>query len=56
MRYVYIIRCKVSFEDGSQSDFEYNYRVYSSLRKAIDLLEFHKELWIAQFYMSGYDV
>ena len=56
MRYVYVIRCKVKFEDGSQSDFEYNYRVYSSLRKAIDLLEFYNELYIAQFNMAGYDV
>lgn len=56
MRYVYVIRCKVRFEDGSQLDFGYNYRVYSSLRKAIDLLSFYKEIYTTQFNMAGYDV
>ena len=56
MRYVYVIRCKDKFEDGSHSDLEYVYRVYSSLRKAIDLLELYKELWTAEFLRCGYDV
>lgn len=56
MRYVYVIRCKVKFEDSSQSDFEYTYRVYSSLRKAIDFLSFYKEMYITKFNMAGYDV
>ena len=56
MRYVYIIRCEVKFSDGSQSDFGYNYRVYSSLRKAIDLLELYKEIYTTKFVMAGYDI
>ncbi len=56
MRCVYIIRCAVKFSDGSQSDFEYVYRVYSSLRKAIDLLESYKEMYTTKFVMAGYDI
>lgn len=56
MRYVYVIRYRVSYEDGSQPDFEYNYRVYSSLRKAIDLLELYKEIYTTKFVMAGYDI
>lgn len=56
MRYVYVIRCKEKFEDGSESDFEWNYRVYSSLRKAIDLLELYKEIYTTKFVMAGYDI
>lgn len=56
MRYVYIIRCEVKFSDGSQSDLCYNYRVYSSLRKAIDLLELYKEIYTTKFVMAGYDI
>lgn len=56
MRYVYIIRCAVKFSDGSQSDVEYVYRVYSSLRKAIDLLELYKEIYTTKFVMAGYDI
>ena len=55
-RYVYVIRCEVKFEDGSQSDFGYIYRVYSSLRKAIDLLELYKEIFTTKFVMAGYDI
>lgn len=56
MRYVYVVRCEVKFEDGSQSDFGYNYRVYSSLRKALDCLEFYKEIYTTRFVMAGYDI
>ena len=56
MRYVYVIRCWVRFEDGSQSDLCYNYRVYSSLRKAIDLLELYKEINTAELLNAGYDI
>ena len=56
MRYVYVIRYRVSYEDGSQPDLEYNYRVYSSLRKAIDLLELYKEIYTTKFVMAGYDI
>lgn len=56
MRYVYVIRCEVKFEDGSQSNFGYNYRVYSSLRKALDCLEFYKEIYTTKFVMAGYDI
>lgn len=56
MRYVYIIRCEVKFKDGSQSDFGYNYRVYSSLRKALDCLELYKEIYTTKFVMAGYDI
>ena len=56
MRYVYVIRCEEKFEDGSKSDFEWNYRVYSSLRKAIDLLELYKEIFTTKFVMAGYDI
>lgn len=56
MRYVYVIRCEVKFEDGSQSDFGYNYRVYSSLRKALDCLELYKELYTAELLSFGYDI
>ena len=56
MRYVYVVRCGVKFEDGSQSDFEYVYRVYSSLRKALDLLELYKEIYTTKFVMAGYDI
>ena len=56
MRYVYVIRCKEKFEDGSHSDLEYVYRVYSSLRKAIDLLELYKEIYTTKFVMAGYDI
>ena len=56
MRYVYVIRCEVKFSDGSQSDLCYNYRVYSSLRKAIDLLELYKEIYTTKFVMAGYDI
>lgn len=56
MRYVYVIRYRVNYEDGSQSDLEYNYRVYSSLRKAIDLLELYKEIYTTKFVMAGYDI
>lgn len=56
MRYVYVVRCEVKFSDGSQSDLCYNYRVYSSLRKAIDLLELYKEIYTAKFIMAGYDI
>lgn len=56
MRYVYIIRCEVKFKDGSQSDFGYNYRVYSSLRKALDCLELYKEIYTAEFLSAGYDI
>ena len=45
IRYVYVVRYRVSYEDGSQSDFCGTYRVYSSLRKAIDLLELYKEIY-----------
>ena len=56
MRYVYVIRCGVKFEDGSQSDFEYIYRVYSSLRKALDCLELYKEIYTAELLNAGYDI
>lgn len=56
MRYVYVIRCEVKFEDGSQSDFGYIYRVYSSLRKALDCLELYKEIYTAELLSSGYDI
>lgn len=56
MRYVYIIRCEVKFSDGSQSDLCYNYRVYSSLRKALDCLELYKEIYTAELLSSGYDI
>ena len=56
MRYVYVIRREVKFEDGSKSDFGYIYRVYSSLRKAIDLLELYKEIYTAELLNAGYDV
>lgn len=56
MRYVYVIRCMVKFKDGSQSDLVFNYRVYSSLRKALDFLEFYKVLWTDEFLRCGYDV
>lgn len=56
MRYVYVIRCEVNFEDGSQSDFGYTYRVYSSLRKAIDFLELYKEIYTAELLNTGYDI
>lgn len=56
MRYVYVIRCEVKFKDGSQSDFGYNYRVYSSLRKALDWLELYKEIYTAELLNAGYDV
>lgn len=56
MRYVYVVRCEVKFSDGSQSDLCYNYRVYSSLRKAIDLLELYKEIYTTKFVMAGYDI
>lgn len=56
MRYVYIIRCEVKFSDGSQSDFGYNYRVYSSLRKAIDCLELYREIYTAELLNAGYDI
>lgn len=56
MRYVYVIRLDVRFDDGSQEDVEYNYRVYSSLRKAIDCLELYKEIYTAELLNAGYDV
>ena len=56
MRYVYIIRCTVKFEDGSKADAEYIYRVYSSLRKALDCLELYKEIFTTKFVMAGYDI
>ena len=56
LSYVYVIRLEVKFEDGSQSDFGYNYRVYSSLRKAIDFLELYKEIYTTKFVMAGYDI
>ena len=56
MRYVYVIRCTVKFSDGSKPDAEYIYRVYSSLRKAIDLLELYKEIFTTKFVMAGYDI
>ena len=56
IRYVYVIRYRVSYEAGSQSDFCGTYRVYSSLRKAIDLLELYKEIYTTKFVMAGYDI
>ena len=56
MRYVYVIRCTVKFEDGSKADAEYIYRVYSSLRKALDCLELYKEIFTTKFVMAGYDI
>lgn len=56
MRYVYVIRCEEKFKDGSQSDFGYNYRVFSSLHKAIDLLELYNEIFTTKFVMAGYDI
>ena len=56
MRYVYVIRCEVKFEDGSQPDFGYIYRVYSSLRKALDCLELYKQIYTAELLSSGYDI
>ena len=56
MRYVYVIRCEVKFKDGSQSDFGYIYRVYSSLRKALDCLECYKEIYTAELLNAGYDI
>lgn len=55
-RYVYVIRCEVNFKDGSQSDFGYNYRVYSSLRKALDCLKLYKEIYTAELLSAGYDI
>lgn len=55
-KYVYVIRLNVRFDDSSQSDVEYNYRVYSSLRKAIDCLELYKEIYTAELLNAGYDV
>ena len=56
MRYVYVIRCTVKFSDGSKADAEYIYRVYTSLRKAIDLLELYKEIYTAELLSAGYDI
>jgi hypothetical protein len=56
MRYVYVIRCNVRFEDYSSEDFEYVWRVYSSLRKAFDCLELYKEIHTAELLNAGYDV
>lgn len=55
-KYVYLIRCKHRFEDGSSADFEYVWRVYSSLRKAQDCLELWKEIYTAEFLNAEYDV
>ena len=55
-KYVYVIRLEVKFSDGSQEDFGCNYRVYSSLRKAIDCLELYKEIYTAELLNAGYDV
>lgn len=56
MRCVYVIRCKKKFKDGSRSDFEYVYRVYSSLRKALDCLESFNEIYTAELLSAGYDI
>lgn len=42
--------------DGSQPDVEYVYRVYSSLRKALDCLESYKEIYTAKLLSAGYDI
>lgn len=54
--YVYVIRLEVKFSDGSQEDLCCNYRVYSSLRKAIDCLKLYKEIYTAELLNAGYDV
>lgn len=56
IRYVYVIRCKHRFEDNSSEDFEFVWRVYSSLRKAQDCLELYKEIYTAELLNAGYDV
>lgn len=55
-KYVYLIRCTHRFEDKSSEDFEYVWRVYSSLRKAQDCLELWKEIFTAELLRAGYDV
>lgn len=55
-KYVYVIKCSHRFEDGSSEDFEYVWRVYSSLRKAQDCLGLWKEIYTALFLSAGYDV
>lgn len=54
--YVYVIRYELRFEDGSQEDFRGIYRVYSSLRKAIDLLKLYEDMHTNEFKSFGYDV
>jgi hypothetical protein len=55
-KYVYLIRCTHRFEDKSSEDFEYIWRVYSSLRKAQDCLELYKEIYTAELLNGGYDI
>lgn len=55
-RYVYVIRCKVTFKDGSHKDYEYIDSVHSSLRKALDYLNFRKVMFIDIFTELGYDI
>lgn len=55
-KYVYLIKSKIRFEDGSSEGFEVILRSYSSLKKAIDYLEFWKEIYEAEFRNAGYDL
>jgi hypothetical protein len=55
-KYVYLIRVTHRFEDGSSEDFEYIWRVYSSLRKAQSNLELYKEIYTAELLNGGYDI
>lgn len=56
LKYVYVIKLSHRFDDGSSSDFEYIWRVYSSLRKAKSNLELWKEIYTAELLNAGYDV
>lgn len=55
-RYVYVIRFKVTFKDGSHKDYEYIDSVHSSLRKALDYLKFRNTMFIDLFTELGYDI
>lgn len=56
IRYVYVIRCNVKFADGSHPDSEFIFRVYSSLRKALDYLELYNEIYTTKFLFAGNDI
>jgi hypothetical protein len=56
VRYAYLIKIKQRYNDGIGDDFEFISRSYSSLRKAIDYLEFWRDIYLDEFSRSGYDV